>query len=1353
MDYFTIYVYGSLSWMREMMMGIASIFDYSGSMPIGFGNLSMSRFVAICALIGLIVQVMRSIQSGKGALDGFTKQLVLYFIFLLMFGVSAGARLVDAKNTDRMVTVDGLPLGLILPASLLTTFSNTMANEFVTAMPSAYSIETGDYDAYREASFLSSLQTLMAIRDVGVTEQLMERLTASYGGQPIEFPSKTLEVYVTRCTMTGVSLGHKSIEDVVYGMMPEALRFDSEVFKVEIIEGTIVSCTEAWNYVGADNGTSVFASLRTTNDPTYRMLLSLAARITSTENIIDPDTSLIGDLVDGWNAIVASMGAGNAETEFEAMGRTFREMGIVGRDPALGLTASDAINQSQRAVFASIMEPIFYQAQAGHFTNSGDPAAAMMIQEAVKERNTRWAAAGSLFMNIVVPLSAVFESFIWIIVPFVAGAILLGFGLSLLGKVAMAMLSVALWTPLLIVIDRFTRNGVAEAVRADPEVVQYGMTSFYTVNAVGATAENWIATGGMLASSTPLLAMALLTGSSMAMVGVANRMSTADQDLDVGKLSPQVADAPPALRMNSAYEHNSQMGFRGQGAETTTSSFNLGDRMSEIVSNDQMLVQGRGAELGRTLAQANTANYSVGRTQALTSAAEEAVQSSNSQTLTSRYDDSLALAQNYTDDKQLQQMFAAKDSMVLSGQIPASAAAANMKATGEFSDSEIQSMSERFEQAERQSATLSDEEKATFQTSFADRIMATDAETLTQGLEGREMDSVSNAYKETEQALTRYQSSTAMARELGTGRTYNALQVAQRMTGNDDQADVGRRQLQNAWYRGLDAMPEQQRQSTEAAYEQLKAYHENGPNNLTPHAASNLARLEMMSEGQAGFDESARRAAVMAVGSLYAFGSNAPGTVQQPPEGGSSLFDRVPSLDPSRAPEPVDGPVRHDLAPQSDTREDVMERVSSGVSGRNDRPVYAHNDQAVGGMRSTPEEMLPHLQQLVGESESQTVAMATASLFGMGKNNRALGVPEGFSGQVPATYHNGLERGLTNGQALYLAATAARNEELQSQAREIMADEFGGGIVGAKVAQNMGQLMENKYRPGTDGMTAVATPLRTMNARMGNNGGATEQQYTNAMRSLTGLTTYHAQSYLAGNEEMRTEQAVMTSGSVHNTDVAREIARVNEEIMHAEQSGNTLFDREIAEEYISGLVSIDRTASTAGGSSPNYDFESQRPDFTSPNRGQMNATMTAVRAMSRGSYEAGRDYTPDTPADIYKIAMEQDMWDANVARSTDPLWSNRTLPEGYRGSDQTSALIASGNQMVMEQGLSVSQTANMSRFLDDANWKLESGSLSSRALEMDAWAPIAQEEREQVLSTAQDNPQLALRMFQQKYMR
>lgn len=149
-----------------------------------------------------------------------------------------------------------------------------------------------------------------------------------------------------------------------------------------------------------------------------------------------------------------------------------------------------------------------------------------MINQAVQQRNTQWAAEQTMFMTVVRPMLTFFEGFIYAITPIIAFIIVMGsFGVQLAGKYVQTILWIQLWMPVLSIINLFVHTAATNQMAS---LSANGLNSMYALSSSGDVLQHWIATGGMLAASTPIISLFIVSGSTYAFTSLASKIGGGD---------------------------------------------------------------------------------------------------------------------------------------------------------------------------------------------------------------------------------------------------------------------------------------------------------------------------------------------------------------------------------------------------------------------------------------------------------------------------------------------------------------------------------------------------------------------------------------------------------------------------------------------------------------------------------------------------------------------------------------------------------------------------------------------------------------------------------------------------------
>ena len=431
------------------------------------GTNDFVQLVSIGLLLGAIIVVLQGLF--RGAREIPWHQLLLGWILYACMFVPTTTVIVEDAYTGKAYPVDNVPVGVAFAGSMISNIGYGVTNLFETAY--------GDVKGISQGTFAEPLVILNAVRQHSADMRVLQELDKSIGqGTDIQ---KTLHNYIKECTLPKLALSITTPTDLVTGDMMDELKFESSIYGTRSYignpSGQNLTCAEAWK--------KIEPALEKIKDPKFINQLSTAA-------------NLKGE-------------AGNKATydDYQA--------------------AFDMLNMNGTAVeqfmLASTIKPIYEKAVSGYYRNLGDKTSAIMFNQAVQQRNTQWAAEASMFMTVVRPFLSFFEGFMYSITPVLAFLLVLGgIGISLGIKYILLILWIQLWMPVLSICNLYI------IMSARGELAAQTFTSFYSVDKLGQSLEHWMATGGMLASATPLISLFLITGSTFAFTSLTQRMAGGD---------------------------------------------------------------------------------------------------------------------------------------------------------------------------------------------------------------------------------------------------------------------------------------------------------------------------------------------------------------------------------------------------------------------------------------------------------------------------------------------------------------------------------------------------------------------------------------------------------------------------------------------------------------------------------------------------------------------------------------------------------------------------------------------------------------------------------------------------------
>jgi conjugal transfer mating pair stabilization protein TraG len=510
------------------------------------GTGDFTAMVRIGLLIGvLLVSVQAILQGGRGI--QFQQILVSWLVFATLFGPSTRVAIEDAYSGQVRV-VDNVPIGVAAAGSTISTVGFQITRLFETAFSTP---------AMTEYGFASSLQTLARLR-----KQVMDRTGLGsanrIGGADME---ASWFNYLKECTLIGIDIGQKSLDELLNDPNPlSAVRFDSRIYGTQVIlsggNPQDLDCTTAYTQLVQMTEASFL--------PQLRQVLSAALGTASGTETDDQIRAALNNL---------------------------------------GLAAVNA----QHYMTAAVLLPIYEQSVTGKYLDDQAFTAATMVNQAIEQRNTQWAAEQTLFQSIVRPMMTFFEGFIYAITPLMAFVIALGqIGLRMAGRYLLMLLWIQLWMPVMAIINLYVHLSVSGRMAALDSLAGTELPSFAAMMQMDTVLQTWLATGGMLASSVPAISLMLVYGSAITATHLAGRLQGGDF-IDERLHTPDVARNAPVMQSQALFQNAALTGSAMTGATNLLSSFSVGSSVSTMVGSAreslQQATESFSQQVGQTLSR------------------------------------------------------------------------------------------------------------------------------------------------------------------------------------------------------------------------------------------------------------------------------------------------------------------------------------------------------------------------------------------------------------------------------------------------------------------------------------------------------------------------------------------------------------------------------------------------------------------------------------------------------------------------------------------------------------------------------------------------------------------------------
>lgn len=513
------------------------------------------KAVAIAMLFSVIVVCLQAVLRG-GRSIAWEHVLLGFILFGICFG-SPSRVIVEDVYTNDVYTVDNVPLGVAASGSMISKVGYGLTVLFETGFGSANRVT--------DLPYLSSLKYLVIADQDASSGFMLDGLSTETGVDV----RASLGAYIKNCTVPALRIAKKDRASATQMNVQDLLKYGSE----DNVKGSViyywgnggnnkkeVTCKEAYTELNTD----VFSKI--TNDNVSSIL----------------------------NNSLQSMNSGST--------------------PNYQLTINDAFTyldvstqEQQNFALASIITPIFQYAYQ-HFYTRSEALADTMVAQALQQRNYQWVAEQSLWATVVMPLMTFFEGFVYAITPFCAMLFFYGmFGLGLIGKYLQTLFWINLWMPIMAICNLYISLSVSGQLQG------INLGSMDGVSTAISTLQNQIATGGMLMTATPLLALMVVTGSTYAFTTLASRLNGGDH-VDEKVMAPSSVKVGDVFDQQAFQQANRGAGHLSTGKQAVYENISFGQQVSSLISSSDQLVNSKMDNFIKTLSNNKSLAQEIGNT-------------------------------------------------------------------------------------------------------------------------------------------------------------------------------------------------------------------------------------------------------------------------------------------------------------------------------------------------------------------------------------------------------------------------------------------------------------------------------------------------------------------------------------------------------------------------------------------------------------------------------------------------------------------------------------------------------------------------------------------------------------------
>lgn len=692
---------------------------------------------AVGASLGVTMVMLRGLTQFNASGIRYQDVFASMLIYTALFAQGVTVKVEDAYSGN-VVVVNNVPFGPAVAGSILSNMGYRLTRLF----EQGFSVPS-----MTEHGFADPLNTLIAVR-----KNLLSRITLGKANSPsakVDLEASLVN-YVKECTLTGVDLNQTTLDAIMRtASVMTAIRFNSKIYTTEVYLGagpTVLTCTDA--YAALDDYITKYGI--TGLEDLLQQTLNLARSEDVSTRISDALTALSNSTI----------------------------------------SANDYM-------LASLIVPMFEKGIVGRYEDGLKWNKAAMVHQSIQQRNMQWAAEQTLFTRIVRPMMTWIEGLSYAITPLMVFAVMLGSaGISMVGQYFKMLLWIQLWMPIMAVINLYiTMSALGKMDALDAQ--GFNIPSIEGIYQMDMVLQDWVAIGGMLASSTPAIALMLVYGGSVTATHFMGRMQSGDY-IDERAGSPAVLATAPVFANQSAYQHSPLKGTHRTGAENVLPTFNVSREASEAVSSSSNYMRQAGAQFMSSLANSASNSFASNRDASTGQSFSRRLNSSSSETDKLMRSEGSGYAQRYSDTDMTSDQFAS----VLSGAMALGGSGLERKGGdeaegnskgGSKKDMLQANISDRLQSQFGLNSQRSNEiandmatrltEDAGFQTDLA-RSVATDAQSGTRevvslGLNNQTLQSLQSSANDVLSASEAYSATASMQSRLGTNAQFGALESGQ----------------------------------------------------------------------------------------------------------------------------------------------------------------------------------------------------------------------------------------------------------------------------------------------------------------------------------------------------------------------------------------------------------------------------------------------------------------------------------------------------------------------------------------------------------------------------------------------
>lgn len=482
------YTVGDVSFMHSVLRAVSMIM-------YGDGGIIQGAYRLAC-LLGIIWLIVKGIFS-KQVIDIGSGFFVIFFY--MCFFVPQSTLHIEDLQTKKYYTMEKIPLGVSVTLSLTSRIGKYFTDAYETvfvessadsALCSAGSMNCNGYMGTLDmiAKARSSLQNHAAYLAIN---KAMCNGSEDISSCDIE---RSILNYTKDCTVQKLMSPTErfTLKNVtgfkVNGDTQKEMKFNSKRHYTKVYAGPgkdgVMNCLEAGNFIA-----TAFENNRVK---------------TTIYNMAFPHHNLTtagGAVNDGGSG--TDNGTREGTYDVAAM-QTDMDAALGG----LGGQTADSYEYLKNVLIRPLME----KGLRDGFIDQNQLSAQIALDTAISQRNLQLAAESSMFATMIRPLTTFLEGFVLALTPLMPFILLLGinaFGVVM--KYLLVLFWIQLWAPALAICNMYVQNVVKENLAL--ALGGTDITSFTGIETATPVIQHWLAVGGMMGASVPVLTLFILSGS------------------------------------------------------------------------------------------------------------------------------------------------------------------------------------------------------------------------------------------------------------------------------------------------------------------------------------------------------------------------------------------------------------------------------------------------------------------------------------------------------------------------------------------------------------------------------------------------------------------------------------------------------------------------------------------------------------------------------------------------------------------------------------------------------------------------------------------------------------------------